>query len=792
MPRSLARLFVLLLLAGAACAPAEERAEAARKAATEALARADRAAALEAIRDLEDALPETPESILEVVAFLVEAGEAPRAVWILEESVARYSDRDDLRLALARAALLTSNASLARQAVLAIDPDSEHHAQSLLLLAQAELNLGNLDRGLEVLAEAERLYPDRPEARVARIATLLRERQYEAARQAVEEARETLDPEEHADLLQRMELTLAEIYAAQGNGEAAIASLHAQVERDPRLLAAWNALVQRLARAGRAEEALVLASAALEADPDFNDLYPLVATLYAGMGRRDEAGERLHEWLRRAPSPAAYVAVAEFYAAAEELETSLELLDAGLAAYPDDPMLLMSRIETLIANDQLEPARKALPAFVAAAPDSPHAEYLRARLELAEGDAEGAAKRLSRLMPDLDRAGTQYLLGRALEEQGDHEGARRRYGLAIAREPLWPPPHYAAIRLARLRGDWRAVASHSQRLLQRAPGLLDACVSFAEALVNLKEGAAAEKVSRNCAEIDADRFEPLVFEAQALTVQGRHDDAIAKLEAARERFGARPEIEGELALALGIAGRLQEGLTTLEAALALHPDAARLHSARAAILFGAGAQEEGARAVDRALELDPTDPAPLRIRCEFRVASGRLSTGARDCERYLEERPDDPRVLYVLGVAYQLAGALEPAVAAYRRAAELDPQAAKPRNNLAVIYAERGDLDAALEAASQAYALEPENASIVETLGWLYLRKDATGRAIALLEQAHDAAPEMREAQLHLAQAYGRAGRDDEARRLIVELRPRVEEDDPLRVELEETWNGLR
>ena len=138
------------LLLGA-CSPPEERAEAARERVVAALQAADRPAALKAIRDLQSHAENTPEAASEIAGLLVQSGEAAQAAWVLEEALRRFPESDELRLALGRVALITANASLARSAVESVSPESDLHSQALLLLAQAELGLGNLDRGIDIL-----------------------------------------------------------------------------------------------------------------------------------------------------------------------------------------------------------------------------------------------------------------------------------------------------------------------------------------------------------------------------------------------------------------------------------------------------------------------------------------------------------------------------------------------------------------------------------------------------------------------------------------------------------------
>jgi predicted Zn-dependent protease len=104
------------------CTPPEERAEQAREAVAESIARGDREAALDAIGDLRTVAGDTAEAQLELSQLLVRAGNAPEAGWLLEEGVQRFPDRDDLRLALARVSLLLGNPARAREVVIPSRP----------------------------------------------------------------------------------------------------------------------------------------------------------------------------------------------------------------------------------------------------------------------------------------------------------------------------------------------------------------------------------------------------------------------------------------------------------------------------------------------------------------------------------------------------------------------------------------------------------------------------------------------------------------------------------------------
>lgn len=776
-----------------ACTSAEERAEQARETVGQQIARGDRGAALDAVEDLRDSLPDTADALLEVTQLFVRAGDAPRASWLLEDGVRRFPGRDDLRIALARVSLLLGNPSRAREVVLPIQSDSPQHAAALVVRARAELDLGDLEQALATLSDAEQRYPDRPEARLVRISTLLSEHREDEARAAIEQARTALagDEDETVGLRHRLDVTLAEIQAQQGDSETALVALRGMVQADPSDLLAWRALVGVLAREERTEEVVPMLADALERDAAPLDLYVLLAQVHAASGHDDEAEVALRTFATRSDSPTAVLPLVELHSKQGDAEAARAVLDEALERHPDEPALRVLRTETLLAEGRIDEARAELDRTRDVTFDGdPQIGYLEARLELADGDAVGAAERLRALAPKLDRAATQFWLGRALEESGDFDGARRRYGLALRRDPAWTAPSTALIALDQRRGDWRAVAATAEALVRRAPRELVGWVALVEAFENLGEGKAAEPVARRSIERFPDRAEPRVLLARALRAQGRTDEALAALDDA-ERIEAGPALVAERIVTLGLGGRVEEGIRLAREALARTPDSAPLQAALASLLFAAGAAEEGARATDRALALAPDQPRPLRVRCEFRASTGDW-TGARDdCTRYLAARPDDAGAHFMLGVALGALGDTAGAAGAYRRAAALDERDPRPRNNLAELLAAEGDLDGALAAAQEAFRLDETSPYVKDTLGSLYRRKGLADRAVSLLEEAHAGLPDVPDVTLHLALAYRDVGRTEDARVLLTDLQQGAGATDPLRARVDEALGAL-
>jgi predicted Zn-dependent protease len=643
---------------------------------------------------------------------------------------------------------------------------------------------------MATLELAEQLYPDRIEARLVRIGTLLQERRLEEARRAVEEARVPVAAAEQPDALRPFEIALYEAEAESGKVDAAIAGLRSLVAQKPYDGQGWKSYAQVMMRAGRLEEATKELESELERQPDSTELRPILAALYRAANRKEDAQRALRELIERAPSPNAYLALARDHAAQGDDAGMLEVLEQALRAFPDDPVLQRTRADALLSAGKIEPGRKAVDDYAARFPDDVSAEYLRARLELADGDATAAAERLQRLLPRLDRSFTQHWLGRALEARGDRAGAERHYELAIVRDHFDPNLYGQLIALVERRGDWRKSAGLARRWVTLAPGQYPGWAALVGGLVQQGAGPEGVNAARRAAKLFGDRPDAQVLLVRALRANREYDAALSMLGDLDRESKGTPEVAAERVFTLGLAGRVEEGIQTASAALAAHPDSAVLHTAHASLLFAIGRADEGAKAVDRALELDPDDPQPLALRARFEAATGRLEDARRDAELYLKQRPDDAQVHFILGVAHEQSGDVERAIASYRRAAELDSTAFEPRNNLALLLAER-DLDGALAVAQEAYALRPKDPAVLDTLGELYLRKGLVDRATSLLVEAHAGAPEVTEIGLHLALAHRQAGRTEDARKLLIALAQRDNSSPELRARIDETLRSL-
>jgi tetratricopeptide (TPR) repeat protein len=697
---------------------------------------------------------DSPDDVLNRTAELLDDGEAAHALWEAEEGLRRFPTSDGLRIRLAEIAILVGNPSLARDSVQHIEAGSPLRADAVLAIARAELALGDIEPALEALVRGQREFPSRSDIRLLRIAMLTRAKRTEEALEVIREAIDDFASDEDAQRRLPFEVALARAQAAEGDAEAAIDSLLSLVSEPRAMVQLWAALAQLLWREGRAEEAVVLLSDAIQSDPELESaLSAVLASLNVSLGNHDEAEEILRKTIEKSARVEAYLALADLLVLRDQAGEVPTLLEEAIVEHPDDLMLRSMLVESLIGLERLEDADAQYRVARALDPKHHYLELLRARIDLAKGWPQRAAETLRALAPVLDRAETHYWLGRALEASGDFRGAERRYALALPRRTGWAAPHLALARLAERRGDWPAMAAHAGALVRTTPGGFEGWSILARALAEQEQRAKLNRVVETLSSRFPDRMDAHLAIARSLQRIGRIDEALEILVSAVEQFGPAPPLEAERALALGISGRVAAGIEVVQRSSIEHPDSTDLLWAGASLYFAAGDAERGRSQVDRALSVDPENPKPLRLRCEYAASIGDFESASADCGRYIEKRPDDPKAYFVLAVAEEGRGHAAAAIAAYRKAAVLDPHAFEPLNNLALLFADEGDLDAALDAAQRAYRLAPDNVGCIDTLADIYLRVGLTARAVAILEQARSITPDDTTLESRLVQA---------------------------------------
>lgn len=731
-----------------------------------ALARGDRAAAIDQLED--QPRGRDAAEVLRLAGLFAATGEATRARWRIEEGLSRFPDDEELLLAMARVALLLSDPREAAEAADRVQEDSERYAEALMLRAQAALALGELEEALSLYDTFTSRYPERRDAVLARIVTLEREDRLEEALVAAESAAERVAEghEALADSRDWLALRRAMLLGRLDRREEATALLREMLAARPETPQAWSMLLEFEAGEGRGESVAEEIVAAVDEDPARRSLYPIAAAIHRRAGRDAAADALTESILADAKNVSPFLALAKDRVAAGDFDAAFALHDQALVRFPESPDPRLMRFDLFLALGRVDDARQEQVAIAERLPETePLLEYLRARLELADGKAPQARARLERLAPEFDRAPTQYWLGVALDRLGDAEGARTRYGLAMRRDREWVLPRHSLWRHAQAASDWGSVVGLGRSLLAMQPDDGLVWMSVVKGLIEIGEPDAALAAALQAKERLAGDASVAAGEAQALRALGRVDEALASIVAAEATF---PEHEvqwaSERALVLAQSGRSAEALAGLAPVLDAHPNDPALLYVQSSLFYALGRGAEGDRATERLLTLAPERIDARYNRCRYRVASGLYAEALADCRLAAEVMDSNAEVQFVFGIALERSGDPRAAEVVYASAIPLDERDVRPRINLAELVLLAGDVDRALNVAQAAYRIAPEHPKILHLLGRLYSRVGRSERAVLFLEELARVAPERPGLARDVAIERQRAAQQSEAK----------------------------
>lgn len=237
-------------------------------------------------------------------------------------------------------------------------------------------------------------------------------------------------------------------------------------------------------------------------------------------------------------------------------------------------------------------------------------------------------------------------------------------------------------------------------------------------------------------------IEETLGEALALHQSGQ-------LAAAEKRYreilavcGDQAEVLYYLGLLCQADGRLDEALRHLEAARQRDPQQADAHLAVGALHQRLGAYVEAVDACREAVNLAPEHgPAWYNLGAAS-FAAGQLHEAIAAYERAVACTPDDVDSFYNLAIAYDRAGQPDDAIRAYDRAMELAPTDPDIPYNLALLYKRAHSFALAQRYLEQTIAIAADYAPAYTHLAAIYGRLGRSDEAIRcyerLLELGHD------------------------------------------------------
>ncbi|WEK42702.1 MAG: tetratricopeptide repeat protein [Candidatus Sphingomonas colombiensis] len=614
----------------------------------------------------------------------------------------------------AATALAAGNYSAARRHAEAAISVSPRLPDALLLLARADLALGDGEPAEGALNRALRAGVARDIVRPLLADAWLRQGDTDRALGAT--AGNPADAEG-----QRVH---ARALAASGDPEAATQALHALLATHPDDAVAWTSLGRVRLDAGDvagADAAAQRAVAIARNDPASLTLrgeiirgrYGLVAAL---------------PWFRAALARDAY-----YHPALIEYAATL----GDLGRY----------------GEMLEATRRALVARAG----SPQALYLQAVLAARAGRIELARAMLAKTGGTIDGVPGVVLLDGALSyAAGDYEQAVARWRELVGRQPMNIVARRllgaALIRSGDLPGALDAL---------RPAALRDDADSYILALVGRAFEATGERdwsarFLDRASRPDLGRPAPFASDASVPVLVNQASDAPNDPSAMVTLVRGMLE-DGDRTSAISRAHSLVAVSPGAPAAQLLLGDALSI-SGRYAPAFDAYAD---------AANLRFDVPVFLRV-VEAAAQSGKITDGARALALFRAQNPEDIASRRMLANLQLSAQRWEPAIATLEGLTRtIGARDALLLAQLAYAHAGADDPTAALRYGRRAYAIAPMNATAADAYGWaIYGNGDAAG-ALPLLRKAISLAPARADIRWHLAQSLAEAGFTSDARAAI-------------------------
>ncbi len=214
-------------------------------------------------------------------------------------------------------------------------------------------------------------------------------------------------------------------------------------------------------------------------------------------------------------------------------------------------------------------------------------------------------------------------------------------------------------------------------------------------------------------------------------------------------------------------GELEEAIADYRRVSALDPEDSTLHRQMGAAFASARLYLPAVEAFERVVAAVPGDSSAWRQLGSANLILQRWEPALAALEKAIDLAGEDEGLLLALGYAHERLADIESALVLYRRASGLARQSGRPHYRIGRALMVQGNLKEAEEAFTKAASLDPKMPEPLGFLGEIQLKRGENELALATLERAVAVAPEYFEAYYHLAQAYRRLGRAEEARKAV-------------------------
>jgi len=603
-----------------------------------------------------------------------------------------------------------------------------------------------------------------------------------------------------------------ELSARLGRSPEAKVDLAKAIALDKNQLGALELLIGLAFGANEGPEALRLAQASVESNPQSARPLLTLARVHLTLKEKEKAEAALKRAIELEPDASEpYLALAQFYGSTQRHEGAVASLETLLAKNPKSAQALLLKGMLLEAKKDFPGARTAYEALLAADPQSWLAlnniayiqldhfkdaakarEYAAKAREIAPNNpaiADTLGWSLARLgqyaqaEPLLKEAlaglpgspEVHYHAGVNSYYLGQEEAARKSLQQALKLAPEFPHAAEAKARLAILDFDPAKAGPEVRKLIETELGtrkddplLLSRLALLQERAGELKEALASWQAAAAASPTNASFALGIVRILEAL---GEGEKALEAAKAARKVAAADPDVARALGRIASRQGQHSWGLSLLREAARGRPGVPEVQLDLAEGAAAAGDHREAETALQELVARHASHPlAKEAAALRTLLTAGEAGSGAPAA---LDERrkaaPRSPWVLWADGKLAEKAGDAAKARSVYEQLLATYPEHQLGQQRLAVLWSGVADADVkrTLEYATKSRERFPDDPEVAKALGVVLYRQGNFNRAATLLGEAAQKREKDADVQRYLGLALRQVKRPGEARKAL-------------------------
>ena len=709
----------------------------------------DRNKAVETLKTLVGAYPQSPQVKFQLARLLVQNGNNAEAITTLDQALAINPNYSEAILLLAEVQLRAGNPTQVAGSMEEFLSKNPNSFPAQVMLADAYRALGRFDDGAAILRKQIDMAPGRAEPHLLLGVLLRQQNKPDEARQELEQAF-SLAPDNLKALDQLIELDIqAKNYAA---AQQRVEEKLAKTPEDPglHLLAGKIAVAQQ--KWTEAEAAL---TKVMQLNAEIPAAYDLLVRAYIAMNKLPEAAAQLEAFLAKSPnSVPALTTLAMVHSEMKQHEKARDAYEKALSLRPD-MVVAMNNLAYIYSDqlNQLDKAREWASRAHTADPKNAAITDTFGWILYRQGDYKQAANILKEAADALpNEPEVQHHLGMAAYMMGDSAMAKVAFEKAVSSPRDFPGKDEAKRRLELLAGGGASTDAMSveelQALQKQNPNDPLTMVKLAEAYERQGDPAKAASLYEQAISINS-TLGPATMRLAQL-----YAGPLQKKERALELAKKARDLMPADARSTAMLGRLAFQAGNFTWAHSLLQESSRQAAAEPSVLrdyawaaYSIGRTPDARAAMEKIVTTAPSAPEAkdaARFLALTPAESQELDPAKAESEAKaaLAEDPKYVPALMVQAKAQAASGQKQPAIAAYQAVLSTFPDFAPAQKELAGVYlADPENRSKAHDLATAARKTMPNDPELAAILGEASFHRKDFGRAAQLLEESNRKTP---------------------------------------------------